>query len=674
MSVRQIKRARARKLQRDDRRAQASLRRRATLAAGAALGATVAFAPAAGAATFEVNSLDDSGDGTCDAAVDGCTLRDAVEEAASEAGADTVTFASSLSGRIELSQGNGLDVPEALTVQGPGRDVLTVDANTESEVFYVNAASDETVSISGLTLTAGARFPAGGAIEAPGGTLTVADSRITQSFAFSGGAVSATGEALEITNTEVYNNIAAGAGAGVYSGVTGALRISNSTFSLNDSFNYGGAVSVFGGQEPTTITGSTFTENSGASEGGGLLVAGTDGAPVTIEDSTLSGNDADRGGGIYVRDVADAVTIQNSTISRNSAEEYGAGINVDATGDGEVTVRNSTVARNIASEYAGGIGLYAETDDDTLTLSSTIVADNEPDDVSQSPGSGEFDAGFSLIEDVGGATVVSNPVGSNITGRDPLLGPLADNGGPTRTHLLAFESPAVDAGVANGLSQDQRGFGRPLDAPASANRAGSDGSDIGALELQVDLCQDNQVPLSLGTSQMDILTGTGVAETIRGGGGEDGIFGLDGRDCLFGDAGADEIDGDAGADVVVGGADDDRLSGRSGADRIAGDEGDDDLAGNAGGDQISGGDGNDELTGGGGADKLRGNAGADRLRGESAADKLKGAEGEDLLKGGGADDRLVGGRGADRVNCGAGDDVAIVDRADRVSASCETVK
>jgi hypothetical protein len=76
--------------------------------------------------------------------------------------------------------------------------------------------------------------------------------------------------------------------------------------------------------------------------------------------------------------------------------------------------------------------------------------------------------------------------GGSITGTpltaDPLLGPLQDNGGPTRTMAPASGSPALDAGREAGLVVDQRGFPRPSDLPGVANFAG--GTDIGAVEIQ----------------------------------------------------------------------------------------------------------------------------------------------------------------------------------------------
>ena len=65
---------------------------------------------------------------------------------------------------------------------------------------------------------------------------------------------------------------------------------------------------------------------------------------------------------------------------------------------------------------------------------------------------------------------------------DPLLGPLQDNGGPTKTHALLPGSPAMDKGYSSGSVTDQRGFTRPV---GIANVKGGDGSDIGAFEVQV---------------------------------------------------------------------------------------------------------------------------------------------------------------------------------------------
>ncbi|NIO68304.1 MAG: hypothetical protein GTN71_04430, partial [Anaerolineae bacterium] len=70
-----------------------------------------------------------------------------------------------------------------------------------------------------------------------------------------------------------------------------------------------------------------------------------------------------------------------------------------------------------------------------------------------------------------------NTCGFSATGdqqnTDPLLGPLADNGGDTLTHALLGGSPAIDKGTCvAGITTDQRGVTRPQ----------GDDCDMGAYE------------------------------------------------------------------------------------------------------------------------------------------------------------------------------------------------
>ena len=93
-----------------------------------------------------------------------------------------------------------------------------------------------------------------------------------------------------------------------------------------------------------------------------------------------------------------------------------------------------------------------------------------------------FDSnGYNLIGD-GNATGAFNQTGDQID-PEPGLDRLGSYGGPTQTHRLQPESPAIDKG-SSGATTDQRGQSRPHDFTDIANATGGDGSDIGAFELQ----------------------------------------------------------------------------------------------------------------------------------------------------------------------------------------------
>jgi Ca2+-binding RTX toxin-like protein len=152
-----------------------------------------------------------------------------------------------------------------------------------------------------------------------------------------------------------------------------------------------------------------------------------------------------------------------------------------------------------------------------------------------------------------------------------------------------------------------------------------------------------------GTSLADVIEGTALGDRVRAGGGNDRVRGRGSGDCLLGEGGNDRLGGDQAGDRLNGGAGKDRLSGAAGSDRLAG------------------GPGNDRLNGGGGRDRLNAGAGNDQLNGGPGPDHLTGGAGRDVLRG------KRGGK--DRLVCGAGKrDLAVVDAADRATASCERVK
>ena len=226
----------------------------------------------------------------------------------------------------------------------------------------------------------------------------------------------------------------------------------------------------------------------------GIVNQGT----LTVSNSTLSGNSAEyRGGGIYN---TGAATVINSTLSGNSAGFVGGGI----YSTGTLEVRDSTLSGNSAVDMGGGIHNHGG----TLTVSNSTLSDNSTLVVSLAAGNGIYNGGAATLKN----TIVANsPSGGNCSGDivtdggynldsgttcgfgtdnssqsdvDPLLGPLADNGGATKTHALLEGSPAIDQGNSFGATTDQRSEQRPSDFGNIPNATGGDGSDIGAYELQ----------------------------------------------------------------------------------------------------------------------------------------------------------------------------------------------
>ena len=106
-----------------------------------------------------------------------------------------------------------------------------------------------------------------------------------------------------------------------------------------------------------------------------------------------------------------------------------------------------------------------------MTLYDSIVANDTPGNFVVPAGTVN-DGGHNLSSD--SSFALAGPGSLNHT--DPLLGPLANNGGPTPTMALLPGSPAVDAGdPAFCLAADQRGVAPPhrRGVPTSAAFEGS---------------------------------------------------------------------------------------------------------------------------------------------------------------------------------------------------------
>lgn len=206
-----------------------------------------------------VNSLADDGDGTCTDTY--CTLRDAI--AFASAGA-TITFGRT--GTITLAQGH-LAILKALTISGPGADLLAVDGNHQSREFLVVNAD---ARISGLTMRNGYECCVGansfgGGILNFGGTLTLTDVTISgnNSEGLQGGGIYNSNGVLIITGSTISGN-AAGLGGGIEN--NGTARITNSTISGDSAGVWGG----IGSPGPLTLVNSTVSGNIAYAGAGGI--------------------------------------------------------------------------------------------------------------------------------------------------------------------------------------------------------------------------------------------------------------------------------------------------------------------------------------------------------------------------------------------------------------------
>lgn len=261
---------------------------------------------------------------------------------------------------------------------------------------------------------------------------------------------------------------------------------------------------ILSGSGPLTIRDSVIRNNQGdpASgvnrDGGGVYGFG----PVTIVNTSIYSNTALYGGGVYARA---PVTITQSAVYDN-AGEWGGGVTLSVGNGDEARIINSTISRNTTLYGAGGV--YNESPNSLLTLRHAAVVFNRAT-ATQNPGiaigsnmtvrmehsivaNNSGQAGSAQCAGVGNYQSLGYNLDSDNScrltaagdrpGVNPRLGPLSNNGGPTWTHALAQNSPALDAGNnATCLPTDQRGRPRPVDG----NGNGVAVCDIGPFEFSV---------------------------------------------------------------------------------------------------------------------------------------------------------------------------------------------
>jgi CSLREA domain-containing protein len=404
--------------------------------------------------TFTVNATFDAvdtspGDGKCMTSYPGpgglpaCTLRAAIQEvnALTSGGPFTIIlpknryYLSIPPGYDDQTTGD-VDIYKSVTIKGAGMNDSVIDANLIDRVLEVKQGA--TVDITGVGFTRGKTGSGGGILNY--GTLTLSSSAVFENLASSptgasGGGIENDYGVLKLLSTRVEKNrVRSGWGA------------------------FGGGICSFGGQielSNTTLS-QNFVSGDEFSSGGALFNGGS----AVITGSTISLNVADEvrnglGGGIYTQNFS--FTVVNSTISSNTAR-LGSAI---FTKDGSATLRSSTVAANVGTP---SVYVTSEYFSSAIYIRASIIDQKES-------GCGPEKTPFIVSEgyniDSGGSCRFFGR-GDQFP-KDPLLGPLQDNGGPTQTHALLPGSPAVDLipqyEVLNSPgfvpSMDQRGIARP---------------------------------------------------------------------------------------------------------------------------------------------------------------------------------------------------------------------
>ncbi|MEX0726234.1 MAG: right-handed parallel beta-helix repeat-containing protein, partial [Planctomycetaceae bacterium] len=464
--------------------------------------------------TLVVDTLVDESDG--DFSAGDLSLREAIEWANANAGADTITFDADLAGGTITLGGTQITISDDLTITGLGADQLTIDADGLSRIFNIDDGTGTAIDVEivGLTLTGGD----------PGGSND-------------GGAI-LNQESLAIAESVISGN-AAYLGGGIYN--YGILAIVDSVISGNEALQ-GGGISQYGSYAELTVVNTTISGNTADELGGGIVNFS---GKMTIANSTIADNlgVSYGGGGIFNfnHDPSHTTTILNSTITGNSTGAAGGGIYHNG---GILTSINNTITNNTAGYFGGGVALL---DDGftatTANLSNNIISGNSTvgdgtevyNDAAVTFNSNSNLFGHSGLANADALDGVA-PHASDITatsdGTDPtalagILNPtLAFNGGSTRTHALVVGSPAINAGNNANLPADTLdldGDGNvvealPVDQRGVPFTRTSGTVDIGAFELQPGVVfdgtnGDDEITVSLAGA-MFVVTVNGVDHEV----------------------------------------------------------------------------------------------------------------------------------------------------------------
>ena len=223
----------------------------------------------------------------------------------------------------------------------------------------------------------------------------------------------------------------------------------------------------------TTISGNTSTGHHG---GGFSLYKSSAPGVITFQRSTISGNQTtggNDGGGLFLYKSGSVITLENTTVTGNTADS-GGGIDIlNPAGGNSLVIKSSTIAFNTAVSLGGNIN--GGNSANTINVSNSIIAGGSAatgPDIRN--GAATITLNYSLLQSTSGATIGG---ANNITGVNPALQALANNGGSTQTHAILAGGPAVNAG-------DPSGAGLPATDQRGLTRVSGGVVDMGAFELQ----------------------------------------------------------------------------------------------------------------------------------------------------------------------------------------------
>ncbi|HBO43663.1 MAG TPA: hypothetical protein DD670_06980, partial [Planctomycetaceae bacterium] len=368
--------------------------------------------------------------------------------------ADEIAFEASLftSPRKITLGGTQLEItdPAGVDISGPGAELLSIDANQRSRVFYLNDGA--TATLAAITVTGGlADYPsgvskAGGGVYNDGGTFTIIDSTIA-------------------------HNTTSDSGGGIFN--SGSLTVIDSTVAGNKGY-YGAG--IYNSAGLLTVEGSTIRNNIAEHGGGGIRAIRN--SVVTVTWSYILGNTASAGGGIYLYDdlFEPTLSLVNSVISGNSSTGIAGGI----LADGLLNVVNSTISGNTGTT-GSGVYLFSS---GQATLQNTIVALN----ATQERGSDVY-GGLTGESSNNLICIAPGFVRDPAPGNDGKWGTEDDDYGDLR---LLNTSPAIDLGsvdfipdgVLTDLDENPRIYGGSVDVGAYEHQQGAaPGRDVPSLTV-----------------------------------------------------------------------------------------------------------------------------------------------------------------------------------------------